>query len=141
MIGILGSLASKAIDAFTQSKEQKSQMRQLKITQAQEELKANHDLKMAQLKFQTQNQSNTQDLDKIAMQNREKSFKDELILMVFLAPVIMAFIPDLAPFAMRGFEVISQMPEWYRYTLIGMIVVIYGMRGLVSSILKPKVKL
>ena len=32
------------------------------------------------------------DLDKIAMQNMEKSYKDELILLVFIVPVICAFI-------------------------------------------------
>ena len=78
------------------------------------------------------------DLDKIAMQNMEKSYKDELILLVFIVPVICAFIPNLAEHILNGFTVIAQMPEWYRYTLIGMIVVIYGMRGMLTKLLSLK---
>ena len=72
------------------------------------------------------------------MQNMEKSWKDELILIVFLAPMIMAFIPQLQDVAKVGFENIKSMPEWYRYTIMGMVVVIYGMRGLLKWVLQNK---
>ena len=75
------------------------------------------------------------DLDKIAMQNMEKSLKDEYLLALFSVPMILAFIPSMQDVALRGFEVIAKMPEWYQYTFIGMIVVIYGMRGLLKMIL------
>jgi hypothetical protein len=86
-------------------------------------------------------QSQDYDLDKIAMQQMEKSWKDELILIIFLAPMVMAFIPGMDGYALAGFVVIAKMPEWYQYTLIGMIVVIYGMRGMVKALANQKIGL
>ena len=86
-------------------------------------------------------QAQDYDLDKIAMQQMEKSWKDELILIIFLAPMVMAFIPGMDKYALAGFEVIAKMPEWYQYTLIGMIVVIYGMRGMVKALVNKKIGL
>jgi hypothetical protein len=84
-------------------------------------------------------QSQDYNLDRIAMMNMEKSYKDELILAVFMVPMVLAFIPGMDGYALRGFEVIQQMPEWYQYTLIGMVVVIYGMRGLLEKVLASKI--
>jgi len=78
------------------------------------------------------------DLDRLAMENMSKSWKDEVILIVFLAPMIMAFIPGLENYALAGFGVMDKMPEWYQYVIIGMIVVIYGLRGLLEKVLAKK---
>jgi hypothetical protein len=72
------------------------------------------------------------------MENMSKSWKDEVILIVFLAPMIMAFIPGLENYALAGFGVMDKMPEWYQYVIIGMIVVIYGLRGLLEKVLAKK---
>lgn len=76
------------------------------------------------------------DLDKTAMQNMENSWKDELILIIWLTPVIMSFIPDLQPYVATGFASLSLVPDWYMYILVGMIVVIYGMRGMLKMALE-----
>ena len=78
------------------------------------------------------------DLDKIAMEQMAKSWKDEFLLIVFLTPMIMAFIPSLAPYSLNGFEIIDKMPEWYRYIIIGMVIVIYGLRGMVKQLAASK---
>jgi len=80
-------------------------------------------------------QAQDYDLDRIAMEQMGKSWKDEVLLIVFLTPMIMAFIPGMESYALAGFEVMAKMPEWYQYVIIGMVVVIYGMRGMVKSIL------
>lgn len=84
-------------------------------------------------------QMQSYDLDRIAMNNMEKSYKDEVILAVFLAPMVLAFIPGFDQYALRGFEVIQQMPQWYQYIIIGMVVVIYGMRGMLDKLLSSKI--
>tara|TARA_R110002124_G_scaffold286831_1_gene468856 strand:+ start:860 stop:1294 length:435 start_codon:yes stop_codon:yes gene_type:complete len=84
-------------------------------------------------------QMQSYDLDRIAMNNMEKSYKDEVILAVFLAPMVLAFIPGFDKYALRGFEVIQQMPQWYQYIIIGMVVVIYGMRGMLDKLLSSKI--
>ncbi len=83
-------------------------------------------------------QSQDFDLDKIAMEQMAQSWKDEFLLIVFLTPMIMAFIPSLAPYSLNGFEIIDKMPEWYRYIIIGMVIVIYGLRGMVKQLAASK---
>jgi hypothetical protein len=81
------------------------------------------------------------DLDRIAMEQMGKSWKDELVLIIFLAPMVMAFIPGMDKYSLAGFEVIQQMPEWYQYIIIGMVVVIYGMRGMVKQLVSNKLSI
>ncbi len=76
------------------------------------------------------------DLDQQAMNNMQKSWKDELVLIVFLLPMIMAFIPGTAQAVLAGFNIIKQMPEWYVAIIIGMVIVIYGLRGLLTKYLE-----
>tara|TARA_R110000851_G_scaffold317823_1_gene481453 strand:- start:1908 stop:2297 length:390 start_codon:yes stop_codon:yes gene_type:complete len=83
-------------------------------------------------------QEQNYDLDRLAMENMSKSWKDEVILIVFLAPMIMAFIPGFEKYALAGFSVMDKMPDWYQYVIIGMIVVIYGLRGLLEKVLAKK---
>ena len=105
---------------------------------------AKTDAEIVTIKAQADRQASAQDqnydLDRLAMENMSKSWKDEVILAVFLAPMIMAFIPDLESYALAGFGVMAQMPQWYQYIIIGMVVVIYGMRGLLEKVLEKKFK-
>jgi hypothetical protein len=81
------------------------------------------------------------DLDRIAMEQMAKSWKDEFLLIVFLTPMAMAFVPSLAPYALAGFEIIDKMPKWYQYIIIGMVIVIYGLRGMVKALANKKIGL
>lgn len=76
------------------------------------------------------------DLDKLATQNMEKSWKDELILIIFLTPVVMCFIPEYQIYVTNGFASLALVPDWYMGILVGMIVVIYGMRGLLKMVIQ-----
>ena len=108
------------------------------------EIKAEADIKLAKAtaitKMAEAGQTQNYDLDRLAMENMSKSWKDELILIIFLAPMLMAFIPSLKDSALAGFGVIALMPDWYRYIIIGMVVVIYGLRGLLEKVLENKFK-
>ena len=76
------------------------------------------------------------DLDRIAMQNMDKTWKDELILLIWLTPVVMSFIPEWQPFVVAGFASLVLVPDWYMYILVGLVTVIYGMRGLLKMALQ-----
>ena len=108
------------------------------------EIKADSDIKVAKAtaltKMAEAGQTQNYDLDRLAMEQMTKSWKDEFILIIFLAPMIMTFIPGMEQYALAGFNVIAQMPEWYRYIIIGMVVVIYGLRGLLEKVLEKKFK-
>ena len=64
------------------------------------------------------------------------SWKDEYVLIIFSIPTIMAFIPFLAPFAVRGFEILHTLPEWYTYTFITIALASYGIK--MKNIFWPK---
>lgn len=89
----------------------------------------------AVLELAKQGQQMDYDLDKIAMNNMQQSWKDEVVLVIFLTPLILAFIPGHDEVALAGFQAIEQMPEWYVAIIVGMVVVIYGMRGLLRAYL------
>lgn len=76
------------------------------------------------------------DLDKIAMENMNKTWKDELILVIFMIPLVMSFLPSYQEYVTAGFASLAIVPDWYMYILVGMITVIYGMRGLLKMLLQ-----
>ena len=76
------------------------------------------------------------DLDRIAMQNMDKSWKDDLILLIWLTPVVMSFIPEWQPYVVEGFASLALIPDWYMYILVGLVTVIYGMRGMLKMVLQ-----
>ena len=76
------------------------------------------------------------DLDRIAMQNMDKTWKDELILLIWLSPVVMSFIPDWQPYVVAGFASLALVPDWYMYILVGLVTVLYGMRGMLKMVIQ-----
>ena len=88
-----------------------------------------------------QGQAQDYDLDRIAMEQMSKSWKDELVLVIFLTPMVMAFVPGFEQYALGGFEIIDKMPEWYRYVIMGMVIVIYGLRGMAKQLIGNKLGL
>ena len=78
------------------------------------------------------------DLDKLSVEDMRTSWKDEFLLVIFITPMMMAFHPYTANFALKGFEVIEKMPDWYMLLIVGMVITIYGMRGLVKAWLDIK---
>ena len=139
MIPILSSLVALG-GTWLQGKQEETQA---KATARLVEIQADSDIKVAKAtaltKMAEAGQTQNYDLDRLAMEQMSKSWKDEVLLLVFLAPMIMAFIPNMDVYALAGFEVIAEMPDWYQYIIIGMVVVIYGMRGLLEKIIDKKV--
>jgi hypothetical protein len=139
MIPILSSLVALG-GTWLQGKQEETQA---KATARLVEIQADSDIKVAKAtaltKMAEAGQTQNYDLDRLAMEQMTKSWKDEVLLLVFLAPMIMAFIPNMDVYALAGFEVINKMPDWYQYIIIGMVVVIYGMRGLLEKIIDKKV--
>lgn len=78
--------------------------------------------------------------DEIALKNMEKSWKDELILVVFIVPLILAFFPEYQTTIRDGFIAIDAMPEWYKVILAGIIATIYGLRWLIQPIMTVVMK-
>ena len=79
-------------------------------------------------------QTQEYNLDMVAMKQMEKSFTDDLMIALLLAPVVMAFIGYAAE-VKAGFEAFESMPDWFQWLVIGVYVVKFGLRGLLSKIL------
>ncbi len=111
----------------------------LKITQRHELERLAHEEKLAkaktQLRMAEQGQQQDYDLDRIAMENMKNSWKDELVLVIFITPIVLAFIPSMQVHVKAGFDAIAEMPNWYMGIVVGMVVTIYGLRGLLKAYL------
>jgi len=127
--GVVNTLVGAPLERWQRRKALKAEQ-QFELDKLEHETqtaKANALLEMAK-----SGQKNDFDLDMIATKNMEKSWKDELVLLIFLLPIVLAFIPNMQTHVLNGFTAIEKMPPWYVAIVIGMVVVIYGMRGLLK---------
>ena len=141
MIPILGSLIEIGGTWLKGKQEETKAKAEAKLV----EITADSDIKKAKaiaaIRAAETGQQQDFDLDRIAMERMGKSWKDELVLIIFLAPMVMAFIPGMDKYSLAGFSVIAQMPEWYQYIIMGMVIVIYGMRGMVKQLVSNKLSI
>lgn len=81
----------------------------------------------------------TQDynLDAIAMKQMDKSLLDEIMIAVLLVPIVASFLGFQEEIA-AGFESFASMPDWYQYLILGVYVVKFGMRGLLTKLMSGK---
>tara|TARA_R110001599_G_scaffold86773_1_gene232451 strand:+ start:1634 stop:2074 length:441 start_codon:yes stop_codon:yes gene_type:complete len=81
----------------------------------------------------------TQDynLDAIAMQQMDKSFLDEVMIALLLVPIAASFVGYQVEVT-AAFESFASMPDWYQYLVIGVYVVKFGMRGLLTKLMSGK---
>ena len=68
------------------------------------------------------------------------AWADDLTLILFLLPFVLAFYPPALPHIVAGFTALDSMPEWYKYSLGMMLVSVWGYRNLVSPIIQSVAK-
>jgi len=70
------------------------------------------------------------DWDVEAMKATQNSWKDEWITLLFSIPLILAFCGDWGnQIVQAGFTALEVMPNWYQYSLGGIVSASIGMRG------------
>ena len=130
IISGISSVVSKPLETWQRRKLLKEESRaELEKIEAE----TTKTIAMARLEMAKNGQQQDYDLDRIATENMNNSFKDELILIIFLTPMVLAFVPGMKQHIQAGFEVIEFMPSWYVALIVGMVVVIYGMRGMLKA--------
>ena len=92
-------------------------------------------LKLKEKVILTKLQSDVE-IDRLNTENMATSFKDEFLLIIFSIPVVMCFIPGLAPYVAAGFAALSTTPIWYQTIYVVMCLVIYGQRKLANLFAK-----
>jgi hypothetical protein len=104
-------------------------------------IEADADVKVAGAKaaHKLADNGQTQDfnLDLVAMQALDKSFLDEIMIALLLVPIAASFLGYQAEVT-AAFESFASMPEWYQYLVIGVYVVKFGMRGLLTKLVTGK---
>jgi len=139
MVSGLVTIGSAVVNGVVGYFKDKQEIKKAKVEAEKITIAAEAEVKKAEAvnKMERAKQGQLQDheLDMIAMKNMEKSWKDELVLVIFLIPAVMSFIPGYADQVKAGFEALAQTPDWYQWTLMGMVIVIYGLRGLAGKVM------
>ena len=104
-------------------------------------IKADADVKVAGAKaaHKLADNGQTQDfnLDLVAMQQMDKSLLDEIMIGLLLIPIAASFL-GYHEEVTAAFDSFSAMPDWYQYLVIGVYVVKFGMRGLLTKLVSGK---
>lgn len=143
--GLLGNLLGIGKDAL-QNKAKLKQVKQeqeFKILEAQ--TKANVDRILS-------NTDSDNQIDLITAQQKDNTFKDEVITYLFLIPVFIATItPFIIAFKENNFtnlsedirisyENLNQLPNWYRWVLGLIVVDVLGFRSFARKVVDKYVK-
>ena len=78
--------------------------------------------------------------DTAAATGMQSSWKDEYLTVIFTVPMIVVFYaavwgdPRDIEQVTAAFEALQKLPEWYLYSMIGIVIGTFGLRGLAKLI-------
>ena len=133
MVGGLVTLGSAIISGISEYFKDKNEIKKVQVEADKLLIMAKAEAEANKMKRESEQDY---DLDKIAMMAMEKSWKDEFLLILFSIPIAMCFFPDYRQYVEDGFKTLNIIPEWFMYIYVAMIVVIYGLRGLLRMFLQ-----
>ncbi len=61
-------------------------------------------------------------------QLEKQGWKDDWVLIMLSIPLVLVFIPQMAPYIYNGFAVLATTPDWYRWLIMLVFTAIYGIR-------------
>lgn len=93
-------------------------------------VKAEGQIAIAQAKGQAeiQKEQMQSQMDLASIDDMKYSWKDEYLILLLSIPVGLCFIPGLEVYALRGFQILDQCPDWYKWALTGAIAASFGLR-------------
>ena len=132
-MGIFATLGTAIISGITGYFKDKNEIKKVEVEAEKMLVLAKAEAEANKMKRESEQDY---DLDKIAMMAMEKSWKDEFLLILFSIPIAMCFLPEYRQYVEDGFKTLNIIPEWFMYIYVAMIVVIYGMRGMLKLVLQ-----
>ena len=134
----------KIINTFKEMYIVKQQRKSLEIQRKVEIENKHHELKLKRAELEAEYASKGKplpdNLDRLSMEQMERSYKDEIIMTIVFTPIVMVFIPFLQN-VKQGFDILSaSVPEWYIWLVVGIVVVTYGLRGVLKLLLSRKIR-
>lgn len=76
------------------------------------------------------------DWDERAQMDARTSWKDEFLMVIFVAPFVCMFLPELQTYVVAGFDAADKLPLWYQAVLLGIVAAVFGLRWLVAPLIK-----
>lgn len=116
---LLGAPAEAVADYFKERQRLKSELKLKKL-----EGKVKIEQAKAEMEVRKLEADNAWELAQIA----NSGWKDEWVLILLSIPLVLVFIPELAPYIQQGFDVLATTPEWYRWLIMAIFTAIYGIR-------------
>ncbi len=115
----------------------------LEIQRAMDLQNKQHELQMKRAELEAEYASKGKilpdNLDRISMEQMERSYKDEIIMAILFSPIVLVFWSYTQPVIKAGFEILStSVPEWYIWLIGGVIIVTYGLRNVLRMVLSRK---
>ena len=132
-MGIFATLGTAIISGITGYFKDKNEIKKVEVEAEKMLVLAKAEAEANKMKRESEQDY---DLDKIAMIAMDKSWKDEFLLILFSIPIAMCFLPEYRQYVEDGFKTLNIIPEWFMYIYVAMIVVIYGLRGLLRMFLQ-----
>ena len=133
MINLIGTLGGAIVGGISNYFNTKQEIKKVKVEAEKKVIVAEAEAKITRMMRESEQDFG---LDKLSVQDMRTSWKDELVLLIFLIPLVLSFVPEYQHYVEEGFKALEKAPDWYMAILIGMIVVIYGMRGLLRKLLE-----
>jgi hypothetical protein len=113
-------VAGDAVKGFVQTKKAKAE---LKLTEVQAATKLKQDQIAGRVAWEAS-----------AVDQMKGSWKDELILIVLLAPACLVFVPGMTEHVEKGFIALQQLPDYYKHLLYIACSASFGIKGAGSAI-------
>ena len=115
ILGPIASLAGSWLDAKTTKQAAEAK---LKLTEAE-----------AKAKILLSEKTSVSDWERIMAEGTQNSWKDEVVTVIVLIPVVLCFVPGFENVVKTGFERLNELPEWYQYLVYVVCLAAVGIRG------------
>ena len=120
LIKPLLGVAGDAVKGFVDTKKAKAE---LKVTEVRAATKLKQDQIAGKVAWEAS-----------AVDQMKGSWKDELILIVLLAPACLVFVPGMTEHVERGFIALQQLPDYYKHLLYIACSASFGIKGASSAV-------
>lgn len=118
---IVGTLPESVVGYYKEKNRLKQELKKAK-------LQGKIDIAKAKAERAAREQAHTHTWETLYVKMQSNSWKDEIVLAVFLWPFVGVFIPSVQDYVLTGFEYLQDVPYWWTGLAVAISLAIYGIR-------------
>ena len=118
---LVGTLPESVVGYYREKNQLKQELKKAK-------LQGKIDLARAAVERRIAEQAHAQTWEMAYLGMQAKSYKDEIVLAVFLWPLVGVFVPVVQDYVMVGFDYLGNIPAWWVGLTVAISLAIYGIR-------------